>query len=298
MPKITLVAGASNQIGYFLLPRLLAAGQRVIALSRHAMPSDPFPEAKKYSHWQWQVCDLARDTPQLSEAFGLIFAAPLPLLVPLLQRLENKNIVRVIAFSSTSRFSKIDSPYFKEQQIAQQLADAEMALTQYTKQHHLPCTILRPTLIYGCGRDKTVTVMAHFIRRFGFFPMVGSGEGLRQPVHADDLAQACVTIYAHTRTFGQSYNLSGGETLTYRAMVEKIFFDLKRSPRIISISPHLFSLAIRIVRYWPKYAYLTPTMVQRMNHDLCFNHDVAHLDFGYQPRLFQSSDLGCFLTQE
>ncbi len=51
--------------------------------------------------------------------------------------------------------------------------------------------ILRPTLIYGHGRDKNITEIARFIRRFGFFPLLGKANGLRQPIHVEDVAEAC-----------------------------------------------------------------------------------------------------------
>jgi hypothetical protein len=65
-------------------------------------------------------------------------------------------------------------------------------------------TIFRPTLIYGCASDKNVTTIANFVRRFGFFPAVGRATGKRQPVHADDLAQACVTAIDCAATFEAS----------------------------------------------------------------------------------------------
>ena len=80
----------------------------------------------------------------------------------------------------------------------------------------IPWTVLRPALIYGLGLDRNVTAAARFIRRWHCFPLGGPGKGLRQPVHADDLAAAALAALDLPAAEGQSFNLGGGETLSYR----------------------------------------------------------------------------------
>ena len=62
--------------------------------------------------------------------------------------------------------------------------------------------------------------------RFGFMPVNGKAEGLRQPVHAEDLASAAVAAILSQDDLPQVLNLSGGETLSYSDMVSKIFTAL------------------------------------------------------------------------
>jgi nucleoside-diphosphate-sugar epimerase len=135
--------------------------------------------------------------------------------------------------------------------------------------------------------DKNVTVIANFIRRFGFFPMVGSGAGLRQPVHADDLASACIASIDCPNSFNRAYNLSGGETLTYHQMVEKIFISLGKSTAIVSIPLPIFKTLMKAASLLPRYRYFSTEMASRMNQDLCFDHIEATRDFGYAPRGFE-----------
>lgn len=90
--------------------------------------------------------------------------------------------------------------------------------------------ILRPTLIYGRGRDRNITVIARFIRRFGFFPVLGRATGLRQPVHAEDVALACHRALEAPAATNRAYNISGGETVTYREMVRRVFLALEGGP--------------------------------------------------------------------
>ena len=205
---------------------------------------------------------------------------------PLLPILDSLQVRRVIGFGSTSVFSKASSRNPDERRLAANLAEAEETTRKLCVKFGINWTVFRPTLVYDCIRDKNITRIANFIRRFGFFPLLGEAKGLRQPLHADDIANACILALSRPETFNRAYNLSGGETLTYRQMVAKIFHSLGRPERFLSVPEWVFNGAIRIVRLLPGKQGLNPEMVTRMNTDLCFNHAEATRDFGFSPRLF------------
>lgn len=285
-PSKALVTGATNQIGRFLLPRLQAHGFTITAISRQSLSSNT-------PNLLWQQADLLNTSLSLNSFHLLFHIAPLPLLPPLLAHLPNDSVLkRVIAFSSTSCFTKSQSSDPKERAIATQLTEAETALITVCQARNIEWTLFRPTLIYGCGMDKNVTTIAQFIRRYRFFPLLGQGTGLRQPVHADDLAAACIQASLSPATINKAYNLSGGQTLSYRDMVKSIFCHLDKKPRIISIPLPILKLLILIFQRLPQYAYLSTTMITRMNQDLCFDHSEAYQDFGYIPRTFSDNNMG------
>jgi hypothetical protein len=105
--------------------------------------------------------------------------------------LESAGAKRLVALSSTSRFTKRDSAAAAERAIAARLAAAEEEVLDWAQTRGIAATILRPTLIYDGIHDRNVTAIANFIRRFGFYPVAGAATGLRQPLHADDVAAAC-----------------------------------------------------------------------------------------------------------
>ncbi|HDN26161.1 MAG TPA: NAD-dependent epimerase/dehydratase family protein [Thioploca sp.] len=279
-----LVTGATSQIGRFLLPRLQAADFTVTALSR---------QQNSATGIVWQQADLRTLSLPISQPSLLFHIAPLPLLPPLLTRLPlDAPLRRVIAFSSTSRFTKATSSHFKERAIATQLIEAETQFMTECQARGIAWTLFRPTLIYGCGIDKNVSFIARFIHRFGFFPLLGQGTGLRQPVYADDLAAACVQACQFSATVNKAYNLSGGQMLSYRDMVEAIFHHLGKKPRIMSIPLPIFKLMTRCISWLPAFAHLSTAMITRMNQDLCFEHTAAYHDFGYSPRTFSNNEMG------
>ncbi|NJO15167.1 MAG: NAD-dependent epimerase/dehydratase family protein [Thioploca sp.] len=282
-----LVTGASSQIGRFLIPRLKMAGFTITAISRQ-----PQPYQRGVT---WQQLDLQVTTLPISpsQPYLLFHLAPLPLLPFGLARLaQPAAIKRIIAFSSTSCFSKRTSTDPQERAIVAQLTKAEQSLINWCQVKQVEWTLFRPTLIYGCGQDKNVSFIAQFIRRFGFFPLLGQGKGLRQPVHADDLAAACIQAALSLTAVNRAYNLSGGQTLSYRAMVEAIFQQLGKKPYIFSIPLPAFKLLVYSMAWLPTFAHLSTAMITRMNQDLCFDHSTAHHDFGYCPRKFSDNDMG------
>ena len=80
--------------------------------------------------------------------------------------------------------------------------------------------------------------------------------------------------------------MSGGETLSYRDMVERIFCSLGKASHFLPVPEWLFTGAMRAVALLPGKQNVTPEMALRMNMDLCFDHSDATRDFGFCPRGF------------
>lgn len=272
-----LVVGATNQIGYFLLP--LLKDHHVFALSR-----------KKYQDSNtitWIQDDLENLTHTNIETLSIttvIYIGLISLSENLLSRLPH--LERVIAFSSTSALTKINSSSTKDRALAQNLLKGEEMLMEYCTVHKINLTIFRPTLIYGIQRDKNVNFITEFIKKYHFFPLLGEAKGLRQPVHAHDLALAVINSLNNEKTFGKIYNLTGAETLSYYEMVLRIFDSIGKKPIIIKIPYKVFYLLVKILKIIPKYRQLTTGMIDRLNQDLCFDMSEAQKDLTYNPKQF------------
>lgn len=270
-----LVTGGSSVVGDYLLPRLAALGHEVTVLSRQSR-SEP----------GWCRVDASLDSvwdasPDSTEA--LIHLAPLPLVSRVLPGAP-ASLQRVVAIGTTSVYTKGESSSPKDRELVRQQRAAEQGLFDACAARGIAYTLFRPTLVYDGLRDNNVARIAHLIRRFGFFPVVAPAKGLRQPLHADDLAAACVA--ALSAQGSKSYELAGGEQLSYRAMVERIFQSLSRQPHILPLPVGLYRAAIAVVRLLPRYRGLTPAVAERMNQDMVFDSSEAMRDFGLKPRGF------------
>jgi nucleoside-diphosphate-sugar epimerase len=141
------------------------------------------------------------DTLKFPDFATLYCTADAILLAPVLGRLFKASLKRVVVFSSTSVITKLDSEVAAERELLRMLADAEQKIVAACTQAGVDWTILRPTLIYGAGRDVNITPLSRLIRRFGFMPLVGGANGLRQPVHAEDPAIAAAASPAAANKF-------------------------------------------------------------------------------------------------
>jgi nucleoside-diphosphate-sugar epimerase len=274
-----LITGAKGIVGQPLCDKLAHQGREYLEVSRKASSSS--------THLQW---DLSQAPPtaiknRLRQASSLIHCAPIWLLpehLPLLSELEIK---RLVVFSSTSVLSKRDSRDSSEQYLVDQLRNSEILLAEHCKKQNIQLFILRPSLIYGYGRDQNVSRIARFIRRFRFMILVGAANGLRQPVHADDLVQTALTCLTCSGTKQQTYNLAGKEVMSYRNMVKKIFIGLDQRPIIFSVPLWLFRPALTIAAKLSGFSY-TPEMATRMNQDLNYDYSDAALDLEFSPQGF------------
>lgn len=275
--------GATSLVGECLLPLLTQPGWRVVAFSRQ-------PRESVDNGVEWRVISPSRPAPLPQGESGVkywICVAPIWVLPDYFGLLEAYGVRRVVALSSTSLFTKDDSSDLAEQAVAQRLTDGEAQLQEWAEENGIEWVILRPTLIYGRGRDKNIAEIARFARRFGFFPLLGKADGLRQPIHAEDVAAACISALKLPKVANRAYNISGGETLTYREMVRRVFASLHRRPRVVTIPLAAFRLPLVCLRLFPRYRHWSVAMAERMNRDLVFDHSDASRDLGFSPRPFR-----------
>ncbi|MDB5822786.1 MAG: NAD-dependent epimerase/dehydratase [Herminiimonas sp.] len=280
------VIGASSLVGNCLLPLLKEAGAQVTAFSRRTVG-----DIGDGAEWR----QLPRSTLPFVKAAAMgtgvclplwICVAPIWVLPEYFWMLDALGARRIVVLSSTSLFTKNDSSDRRERATSLRLAEGEERFLEWVKRRELEWVILRPTLIYGLGRDKNIAEIARFIRRFKFFPLIGNGRGLRQPIHAADVAAACLAALQSPRATNRMYSVSGGETLTYREMVVRIFVALGHRPRLLTVPLWVFSLAVIVMRRLPGYADWSVAMAERMNRDLVFDHSEAAGDIGFKPRAF------------
>src|SRR5207253_11445014 len=129
------------------------------------------------------------------------------LLAEALPHLIHPALKRLVAFSSTSVITKQNTEVAAEREMVRRLAAAEQKIADICRQHGIGWTILRPTLIYAEGRDTNIQPLSRLIRRFGFMPLVGGAPGLRQPVHAEDLAIAAIAAARSDAAIDKFYSL-------------------------------------------------------------------------------------------
>jgi len=260
-----------------VLARLREGGCEVTAWSRQRR--DDLPGVR----WQQGGLDEAGPLPEGVDA--VISCGPLDHFAHWYHRHPGAP-ARVLAFGSTSVGVKAGSADAGERDVARRLAEAEAMLFALAADRGAAATVLRPTLVYGAGRDATLSVIAAMARRRGFFVLPRDSTGLRQPVHVDDLADAALAAMASAATAQRAYAVGGGEVLPYHAMVSRVLAALSPPARLLRVPTPLFAAALSVAHATGRLRGLNGEALRRMRDDLVFDLAPAQRDFGYAPRRF------------
>ncbi|HST27403.1 MAG TPA: hypothetical protein VLK26_03435 [Rudaea sp.] len=269
MPAI-LIFGASGAVGRFALP-MLAPDHRLLPASRSARPG-------------WFTAELNDPTTTLPDTEIVLSLGPLDAFANWLERTPTAALRRIVAISSMSAHSKQDSSDPAERALAQRLGEAESRLRESATARAIAWTIFRPTLIYGAGIDRTLAPLARFAQRWRVLPIPFGASGLRQPVHAADLATACASVIANTTTFGKTYELGGGERLRFDALIRRV---REAIPGFVLPLP----VPLTVLHLLARPARIAPGALARLRIDLIADNTDAIRDFDYSPRPFRADEI-------
>ena len=228
--RFAVIFGATGLAGRHLAQRLADGGFEGSCLSRGTEPA-PYEAPPGFS-WGSVPGKESLRVPSSAVLFSLVPISALPALAA---RIDGAD--RLIALSTASVLFKAESSDPRERDMAQGLRRAEEEIRRFCDDRGIAWTIFRPTLIYDPGRDANVSAIADFVRRFGIFPIVRPGAGRRQPIHADDVAQAMAAATDAPAARNAVFGLPGGETLAYREMVRRIFEALGKRPVLLHLPP-------------------------------------------------------------
>lgn len=269
--RTVLVFGASGAVGGFLLP-LLRTHYKVLPVSRG-------------ERTDWVRGDLNDPGVDWPAADIVISLGPLDAFALWLQH-QTEPPLRVIALSSMSAESKRESDDPAERELAARLRAAETAIIAIAAARGIAFTIFRPTLIYGAGIDRSLAPIARFARRWHVLPIPFGPTGLRQPVHAADLADACSAVIDNAMTHGRTYALAGGERLSFATMLWRL---RATQPRFVMPIP-LPLFALRVLAY-TRRTRITSAALARLYEPLTADNAPAQHDFDYAPREFMAEEV-------
>lgn len=272
----SLVLGLSGQIGAALLPRLLEGDSQVLAISRRAQPPQQGVE--------WRLGSLEAMPEIPPDVDCILSLGPLDAFVAWFVA-ASPNVSRVIAIGSTGRLDKLQSLDANEREMAKRLVAAEEQLFRVGRQRGIAVTVLRPTLLYGSGRDQTLSPLLKLARRFRFVLLPATATGLRQPVHVADVADAVLRCRDSALAFGHGYDLPGAETLSVDAMVRRAVERHAPGCRVLSFPAVFFRIGLALTGLFWRSA-INRGLLQRLRNDQVADPTSAIEAFGYRPRRF------------
>jgi len=282
-----IVIGSSSPLGERIAALALAAGAAVVSTSR-SVQEDKI-DHKNLSSICLNLTDpLAIDSLELRSGDLLINAAPLRVLAKALTGRILPTGVAVPVISSATATTKALSIFPKDSERAREVFEAEQIIRQSAQNN---VRILRPTMIYGSGRDRNIVRLAKILGRVRILPLVGGGRGLRAPVHVDDLAQVALRV-SESAPLSAPMHVPCGEQLSYHEMVSRTARTAKFRYLAIPVPLLPFQIGGRLFTRVGRVGWLF-AVCARMTEDLTMPDD-AHI-LGVERRQFHPDTLavGC-----
>lgn len=226
--------------------------------------------------------------PDLADASieTIISVGPLDGLAQWLSTMQMPTLRRIVALSSMSVVVKADSDDPAERSMAARLADAEAAVVTFCRSNAVAYVLLRPTLIYGAGVDRSISALARFGQRWHLFPSVRGATGLRQPIHADDVAAACIGASSIDPSPALSLAVGGGEQLSFAAMLARTRASIAAPTIPIAVPLSLARIGLRVLRLHPRWRHLHDGLIDRLCVDQIVDNAPASLLLSWHPRAF------------
>jgi dTDP-glucose 4,6-dehydratase len=102
-------------------------------------------------------------------------------------------------------------------------AAADMLVLAWARTYNLPYIIIRPTNNYGIGQyvEKLIPKVCKYLKLGRKIPLHNHGEPIRNWLHAQDTADAVITII-ESKVQNEIYNICGGFEQSNKITVEKI----------------------------------------------------------------------------
>jgi len=148
----------------------------------------------------------------------------------------------------------------------------------------LAYTIFRPSVIHGAG-GALAQMLARLARLPVLMPIPGAGDGLLQPVMAEEVAWLIAESLSLPRTAGHSYDVGGAELRTLEGLLQAVSQVVNGKRRRVARVPLWL---LRAAAYAAEKGMRRP-MLTRGQLELLSEVNVCSLaplraDFGFRPR--------------
>ena len=178
----------------------------------------------------------------------------------------NKISILIVTSSSSAETKKYAFNNY-DKNLSKKLDNAENKLIQLSKDFGFKICILRPTLIYGQLKevqDRNILKILQLMRRFPLI-ICPKDSGMRQPIHASQLAKLCLYIAEKNKfkenTFSNKIITVGGDQiLSFYQMLVSLKKSINNSDKaknciIIKVNKIVFLLIIYPVSFFSPRIY-------------------------------------------
>lgn len=284
----TAVTGAFSYSGKYIAKRLLEGGAEVITLTGHPNRPDPFGGKVKAYRLDFDEAAMAKSlqgVDVLVNTYWVRFdkgentqSRAVENTRKLVNAAKAAGVKRIVHISIANPSADSPLPYYWGK-AANENAVIESGLSY---------AILRPTVLYGGGKDVLINNIAFFLRRFPVFFIPGNGSYGIQPVHVEDLAEIAAEAVYSSENF--IIDVVGPDSYTFKELVQLVGETIGARRPLISVPPRLALLAAQIISLFVRDVVLTPEEVKGLMANLLVSKEPARGKTVFKDWLEQNKD--------
>ena len=275
-----LVTGAFSYSGSRIAELLIDSGREVGTLTHH--PDREHPLRARVQALPYRFEDpvaLARSLEGITTLYNTYwvrfergrttFANAVANSRALFEAARRAGVARIVHVSIANPSIDSPLPYYRGKALVEQ-ALAESGV---------PYVIVRPTFLFGGGRDILANNIAWILRRMPLFVVPGDGRYLVQPIHVDDLARICLQV-SHGRS-GVITDAAGPDTMSFDELVRAIREAVGRRTPILHAPPAAMAVLARALGLVVRDIVLTADEIRGLTAGLLISHQPAlgHISF-------------------
>jgi NADH dehydrogenase len=269
-----LVTGAFSYSGARITELLLESGRDVRTLTHHPEREHPLQASVRAAPYRFDdPLALARSLEGVTTLYNTYwvrfergsttFADAVANSRALFEAARRSGVARIVHLSIANPSIDSPLPYYRGKALVEQaLATAD-----------IPYSIVRPTWIFGGGRDILANNIAWIMRHLPIFVVPGDGRYMVQPVHVDDVAHICLRAARSARA--EIVDAAGPDAMPFEALVRAIRHTLGKNTPILHASPAAMAVLARALGVVVRDVVLTADEIRGLTAGLLVSHRPA-----------------------
>jgi nucleoside-diphosphate-sugar epimerase len=284
-----LVTGGTGAMGSVLVRELAKRGHSVRVV---CLPDDPFVSRVKDCVSDVRYADVSnrQDCAGICDGVSTVYHLAAIIVSKdeadftrinvlgtqnIVEQATKANVGHLVYISSASVLYPDPTPYSLSKRAAEDIV----------AKSGLPCTIIRPTLVYGEKGGQEFDMYLAYLRKFPIVPFIGNGASLKRPVFVEDITAGLLALCDNKASYGKTYNFSGGEALSIKDFSRLCLACMGMETKWLVHMPVWLCMVIaRLMRLVMKDPPLKWQVIAGITQDANLDPLEAMADLGYAPK--------------
>lgn len=292
--QVVLVTGPSGFVGSYVVPALLAAGHRVVALCRSEAAGARVlgrlapPERERVEVRLGDVTAPETLRPALRDVEAVVHLVAIPRdwdggrSLRRINEEGTRHVVEAMVAAGVRRIVHLGALGVVEDPRLH-YASTKARAERLVAESGLAATILKPSVMWG-ERDGFFNILADLVRRSPLIvPVPGRGLSRFQPFAVADLARCVALSLERDTTIGGRYELGGPRIWTYREIVEEVIRTLGARRTILPLPVPLVFAVARAAELVRVPFPVASDQVRQLALDNVTSLDAVERAFGFVP---------------